>query len=93
MGTEPSVPDEFWSERITSFPHAGASSSSSGKAFQSSIRLQPEARGDTPDWRRQDWDDRWYDVNIPIADRLYDAHLKELKEEAKKEAAGNGQEV
>ncbi len=35
-------------------------------------------------------DDRWYEVNIPIADRLYDAHLGELKEEAKKEAAGDG---
>jgi len=34
--------------------------------------------------------DRWYEVNIPIADRLYDAHLTELKKEAKKEAAGDG---
>jgi hypothetical protein len=35
-------------------------------------------------------DDRWYEVNIPIADRLYDAHLMELKKEAKKEGAGDG---
>jgi hypothetical protein len=35
-------------------------------------------------------DDRWYEVNVPIADRLYDAHLEELKEEAKKEAPGDG---
>jgi hypothetical protein len=26
-------------------------------------------------------DDRWYDENVPIADRLYDTHLKELKKE------------
>lgn len=26
-------------------------------------------------------DDRWYDTHIPIADRLYDTHLKELKKE------------
>lgn len=26
-------------------------------------------------------DDRWYDTMIPIADRLYDEHLKELKRE------------
>ena len=26
-------------------------------------------------------DDRWYDTNLPIADRLYDTHLKELKKE------------
>lgn len=25
--------------------------------------------------------DRWYDTYIPIADRLYDAHLKSLEEE------------
>ena len=23
--------------------------------------------------------DRWYDINIPIADRLYDDHLEQLK--------------
>jgi hypothetical protein len=34
-------------------------------------------------------DDRWYEVNVPIADRLYDEHLAELKEE-KKEAAEDG---
>jgi hypothetical protein len=26
-------------------------------------------------------DDRWYDVNVPRADRLYDAHLDELRKE------------
>lgn len=26
-------------------------------------------------------DDRWYDVNIPIADRLYDEHLALLRKE------------
>jgi len=26
-------------------------------------------------------DDRWYDVHIPLADRLYDEHLKLLKQE------------
>ena len=28
--------------------------------------------------------DRWYIVYIPIADRLYDEHLKELEDEARK---------
>jgi hypothetical protein len=27
--------------------------------------------------------DRWYDVNIPIADKLYDEHLQEIKNETK----------
>jgi hypothetical protein len=34
-------------------------------------------------------DERWYEVNVPMADRLYDEHLAELKEE-KKEAAEDG---
>ena len=38
-------------------------------------------------------DDRWYEVNVPIADQLYDRHLVELKREAKKEDAKDGQEI
>jgi hypothetical protein len=26
-------------------------------------------------------DDRWYDENVPLADRLYDEHLEDLKRE------------
>ena len=26
-------------------------------------------------------DDRWYDVNVPAADRLYDEHLEQLRKE------------
>ena len=26
-------------------------------------------------------DDRWYDVNVPVADRLYDEHLEALRKE------------
>ncbi len=26
-------------------------------------------------------DDRWYDVHIPVADRLYDEHLNQLRKE------------
>lgn len=26
-------------------------------------------------------DDRWYEANVPIADRLYDDHLEELRKE------------
>jgi len=26
-------------------------------------------------------DDRWYEVHVPIADRLYDEHLAELRKE------------
>ncbi len=26
-------------------------------------------------------DDRWYDTNVPVADRLYDEHLGQLRKE------------
>ncbi len=26
-------------------------------------------------------DDRWYDVNVPVADRLYDEHLEQFRKE------------
>lgn len=35
-------------------------------------------------------DDRWYEVNVPKADQLYDLHREELKRESKKEASRNG---
>lgn len=35
-------------------------------------------------------DDRWYQVNVPQADRLYDRHLEELKNDSKKEASRDG---
>jgi hypothetical protein len=25
--------------------------------------------------------DRWYEINVPIADRLYDEHLEQLRKE------------
>ena len=31
-------------------------------------------------------DDRWYEINVPVADRLFDLHLLEIREEG----AGNG---
>jgi hypothetical protein len=33
--------------------------------------------------------DRWYDENVPLADRLYDEHLEILKKESQSEK-GNG---
>jgi hypothetical protein len=29
-------------------------------------------------------DKRWYEVHVPLADRLYEEHLNELAEEARK---------
>jgi hypothetical protein len=29
-------------------------------------------------------DDRWYEMNVPIADRLYDEHLEQLRREGLK---------
>jgi hypothetical protein len=32
-------------------------------------------------WEALTADDRWYDTFVPIADRLYDAHLDALRRE------------
>jgi hypothetical protein len=32
-------------------------------------------------WTVPHGNDRWYEVNVPVADRLYDEHLAELKKE------------
>ena len=34
--------------------------------------------------------ERWYEVYVPIADRLYDQHLEELEQEANKEVPRDG---
>lgn len=61
-----------------------------GSSVSSSIRFQPEAHGILLLGGDKTGDDRWYEVNVPIADRLYDQHLRELKVERKKEASGDG---
>ena len=38
-------------------------------------------------------DDRWYEVHVPIADKLYDQHLEEMKKQAKKEKFRHGEEI
>lgn len=35
-------------------------------------------------------DDRWYEVNVPIADRLYGQHLKELEKEPERRKVRDG---
>jgi hypothetical protein len=38
-------------------------------------------------------DERWYEVHVPIADKLYDQHLEELKKHDKKEKPRHGEEI
>jgi hypothetical protein len=33
---------------------------------------------------RKEGDDRWYEVHVPLADKLYDVHLSEITKEVKK---------
>jgi hypothetical protein len=35
-------------------------------------------------------DNRWYEVHVPKADKLYDQHLKELGKQSKKEGSQHG---
>lgn len=38
-------------------------------------------------------DERWYEIHVPIADKLYDRHLVELKKQDKKEKFRHGEEI
>jgi len=33
-------------------------------------------------------DDRWYEAHVPLADKIYDQHLRELKAEKDKDKGG-----
>jgi hypothetical protein len=38
-------------------------------------------------------DGRWYEIQVPRADKLYDQHLEELNKESKKEGPQHGEKV
>ena len=46
----------------------------------------PPGRHPADRWR-QDGDERWYDVKVPLADRLYGEHLETLKREEHRRGA------
>ena len=61
---------------------AGISWIASRSLFKTIHRIVLPPLADTPHFAMTVGSDkRWYEVNVPIADRLYDAHLEELKRE------------
>lgn len=67
-------------ERLSARANARAPSTERRQTNPSLLRLRPQANVHTLDRGRQAGDDRFYDVYVPIADDLYDEHLKELEE-------------
>jgi hypothetical protein len=66
-----------------------------GKPFRVLYAFNPERAAILLVGGDKTGDDRWYEVNVPKADKLYDQHLQdlkkeELKKEPKREASGNG---
>jgi len=54
-----------------------------GKAYRTLYAFDPLRNAILPIGGDKTGDDRWYDVNVPIGDRLYDEHLEELRKEGK----------
>ena len=86
MGSLSGSSDEFWREGIASCAHAGAAGSGSRASISVLYAFNPKRNAILLVGGDKTGNERWYEVNVPIADRLYDEHLEELK----KEAAENG---
>jgi hypothetical protein len=52
--------------------------------------LPCSARGDFAGSGDKTGDERWYEVHVPRADKLYDQHLEEMKKQDKKEESQHG---
>ena len=58
-----------------------------GKPFRVLYAFNPNRAGILLVGGDKTGDNRWYEINVPKADKLYDEHLEELKREAKKEGS------
>lgn len=52
-----------------------------GRPFRTLYAFDPRRNAILPLGGDKTGDDRWYEMNVPVADRLYDEHLAELKKE------------
>jgi hypothetical protein len=52
-----------------------------GRPYRVLYAFDPASFGDPAARRRQDRRRRWYETNVPVADRLYDEHLELLRKE------------
>ncbi|WP_273660212.1 type II toxin-antitoxin system RelE/ParE family toxin, partial [Pseudomonas aeruginosa] len=52
-----------------------------GRPFRTLYAFDPRRSAILPIGGDKTGDDRWYELNVPIADRLYDEHLHQLREE------------
>jgi hypothetical protein len=83
------------------FPHSSAISSSrhthmrelrtqhQGRPFRTLYAFDPRRNAILLVGGDKTGDDRWYDVHVPLADRLYDEHLNQLR----LEGSGDGKKV
>ena len=60
---------------------AGMSSTPIGRPFRTLYAFDPHRAAILLIGGDKTGDERWYDVNVPVADRLYDQHVAQLQKE------------
>ena len=80
----PSVPVFKRSSSVETLSHAGITDSASGSATSDIVRVRPTRSAILLIGGDKIGNDRWYDENVPRADRLYDEHLESLEREGQR---------
>ena len=75
-----------YSSKVNGFasrPYARVAHAERRKTFEDAVRIRPLRTAILLLGGDKTGDDRWYEKLVPMADRLYDQHLDELKKEGK----------
>jgi len=72
------------SDSVKRFPfskYEGIADTTAGRPYRTLYAFEPRRTAILPIGGNKAGDDNWYQNNIPLADDLYEQHLKELEEE------------
>ena len=75
------LPGEFRCDWFSSFAHARTPDSGSWTTIPDLYAFNPKRLAILLIGGDKTGNDLWYQVNVPMADRLYDRHMEELREE------------
>jgi len=84
------VPDEFGCKRLATLPHAELRVQARGRLFRVLYTFDPKRVAILLTGGDKTGHERWYEVHVPIADKLYDRHIEELKRQPRKKGPCNG---
>lgn len=84
LRSQPEVSVQLRRREFAARSYAGVADSARRAASPDALRIRSFARRNSADGGGdKTGNERWYDTQVPVADRLYDEHLAELKKEGK----------